>query len=52
MHLKVNDEFLGVDNQMKAEKLCHWKKERKFKMNKNKDQELDKVNSANLLLEF
>ena len=26
MQLKINDEFLGVDNQMEREKFCHWKK--------------------------
>ena len=37
MHLKVNDEFLGVDNQMGIEKFCHWKKRENSKSAKNKD---------------
>ena len=36
MHLKVNDEFLGVDNQMETEKFCHWKKIENSKSAKRK----------------
>ena len=36
MQLKINDEFLGVDNQMEREKFCHWKKRENSKSAKRK----------------
>ena len=36
MHLKVNDEFLGVDNKIEREKFCHWKKRENSKSSKIK----------------
>ena len=36
MQLKINDEFLGVDNQMEREKFCHWKKRENLKSVKRK----------------